>query len=394
MTTDAAQGSTPHRGAPQIWEVAVGRGEDCLKANARRYRVKARNPARAVLSTLRRDNMTMVDALDADLHIAVHPGDNPSGKPVAVFSLVGEPKSPKLALRFARLQPPETPLHQRGGPLDRMALHKEMPCAARRRVEEQLGYKGFREFISSVYWERELTLYCGTAAVLAAIGFPMTPGVFVVGAVLLLCRGLIRLSVQEIRIQFARRRIVQDSSLQAVLSTTAVRRLFARAVDIAPENLQGRLGQTVLRGAVTVPDINGDHALNMYVDEDSRVAVGGLRPARLDSAVPSEDREITAEDLTASDNVLTVVFRRPKKRRKAVKNALGEIESAEVMDEQPEETDKVDLDDLGKESKLPAKVDIDDLGGARSPQSRHGKGTEEEEIVDAEVIEEDQMYRH
>jgi hypothetical protein len=393
MTTGSHRGDGHYRGEPRMWEAAVGRGETCLKPNARRYRVTARNPARAALNALKRDNMSMVAAFDANLHIAVYPADNASGNPVAVFAIGGEIKSPQLIMRFARLQPDDMPLHQRGGPLDRDALHHEMPTAARRRAEEQLGFQGVREVITGDYWEQELTLYCGTAAVLAAIGFPMSPGVFVVGAIILLFRGVIRLSGQEIRIQLRRRRIRHDPALQSVLNTAAIRRLFARMLNTSPETLTQRLGQTVVRGAVTVPDLVGEHALHLYVDEDSRVAAGGLRPAKLDTAVPAEDREVAPEDLTHSDNILTVVFRRPKRRRQP--RPAESAQAAPPVDTRPEDAGhaaqaKVDLDDLGAKSP-PAKVDIDDLGGARGKHEhpRH----DDEEVVDAEVVEEERMYR-
>lgn len=396
MTSQTARGEGPYRGEPRVWEAAVGRGEDCLKANARRYRVKARNPARAALTTLKRDNMSMVGAFDANLHIAVYPGDNPSGNPVAVLAMGGDVKSPQLVLKYARLQPDDTPLHKRGGPLDRAALHHELPTAARRRAEDQLGYQGFRELITSDYWERELTLYCGTAAVLAAIGFPMSPGVFVVGAIILLIRGLVRLLGQEIRIQLRRRRMIHDPSLQSVLSTSAVRRLFAHGLQVPPEMLGQSLATKVLRGAVTVPDLKGSYALNLFVDEDSRIAAGGLRPAQLDKAVPEANREVTPEDIAHSDNVLTVVFRRPKRRRRHADAAAqrgGYGAGAEPA--AAAGADKVDLDDLGALSKTPAKVDIDDLGGSRksTAKQRPTDADDEDEVVDAEVIDEEQMYK-
>lgn len=395
MTRQSANGGGQHRGQPRVWEVAVGRGEDCLKANARRYRVKTRNPARAALTTLKRDNMSTVDAFDANLHMAVYPGDNPSGNPVAVFAMGGEVKSPRLVLRYARMQPDSTPLHQRGGPLDRWALHREMPTAARRRAEEQLGFLGFREIITSDYWEQELGLYCGTAAVLAAIGFPMSPGVFVIGAIILLFRGLIRLTGQEIRIQLRRRRIIHDPSLQQVLSTTASRRLFARGLNMPPEALASRLSHTVLRGSVVVPDLQGQNALRMYVDEDSALAVGGLLPARLDTAMPASNRDITPEDLWHSDNVLTVVFRRPKQRPKREAAEPTQTSGAGTnVDPAPATPEKVDLDDLGAKSKTPAKVDIDDMGARSQEHAKEDDGEEgEDEIVDAEVVDEERTYR-
>jgi hypothetical protein len=394
MTSQTARGEAPYRGEPRVWEAAVGRGEDCLKANARRYRVRARNPARAALSTLKRDNMSMVGAFDANLHIAVYPGDNPSGNPVAVFAMGGEVKSPQLVVKYARLQPDDTPLHQRGGPLDRAALHHELPTAARRRAEEQLGYQGFRELITSDYWERELTLYCGTAAVLAAIGFPMSPGVFVVGAIILLIRGTVRLLGQEVRIQLKRRRIIHDPSLQSVLGTSAVRRLFAHGLQVPPDMLGRRLATKVLRGAITVPDLKGSQALHLFVDEDSRIAAGGLRPAQLDKATPDANRDVTPEDIAHSDNVLTVVFRRPKRKRKQTDERGQSFGAAAAEPTGASGPDKVDLDDLGAQSKTPAKVDIDDLGGSRKGKAQqHPQHGDDEDVVDAEVIEEDEMYK-
>jgi hypothetical protein len=403
MTADAASGSSRPKGEPQLWEAALGRGEDCLKANARRYRVKARNPARAALSTIKRENMMMAEALRADLHVAVYASGNTSGNPVAVYSVSGTEKAPRLILRFARLQPPEQPLHMRGGPLDRDALKDNIPAAARFRAEQRLGFRGVRELKTTSHWENELTTYCGTAAVLAAIGFPMTPGVFVVGAVILLVRSLARLIVHEVRLQILRRKIAKDPTLQSVLSTTAVRHMFARTLRIPPTELDTQLSKIVLRGTVIIPDLRANHALSMYVDEDSRVAAGGLRPAQLDSAVPLEHRRISPEDLTHSHNILTVVFRRPKRKRPPhhLRNGAEPAEStpppSSVYDDtQRVDTSKVGLDDLGAEAKVPAKVDIHDLGRNRNRNRRRQQAEppeDEEEIVDAEVIEEEDMYR-
>lgn len=386
MSAQSGNGQTQHRNAPKLWESAIGRGEDCLKANARRHRVKARNPARAALSALRHDNLTMTAAQDANLHVAVYDGDDPSGNPHAVFALQGTTGSPQMVLRFARLQPSDTPLHQRGSPLDRSALQNELPRAARLRAEDRLGFRGVREIVTTSYWEREFTLYCGTAAVLAALGFPMTPGVFVVGAIILALRGLIQLTSQELRLQILKRKIAGDESLQTILNTTAIRHLFAESIGIQPETLNRRLAQTVLRGAVTVPDLHGEHSLHMYVDEDARIAVGGLRPARLEVALPAENAEVTPEDLNNSDNILTIVFRRPKRRDKNVKQSAQKQEN----ETRAEDAAKLDLEELGRESKVPAKVDIDDLGGARQKNAQHSP---EDEIVDAEIIEDEQKHR-
>jgi len=343
----------------RAWEAAVGRGEDCLRANARRYKVKARNPARAALSTLRRHGITIAEAQAGNLHLAIYDPEAPN-RPRAVYAVAGRDEAPELQLRYARLHSPETPLHRRGGPLDRQALARAMPGAARFRAEEQLGTRGLRDVLDERFWEREISLYTGTALVLAAFGFPMSLGVFVVGGVILLLQGGMKVLRNELRLRLARRRIARDESLQPVLHTAAIRRLFAEGLNIAPDKLDSRLGATVLSGQVVVPDISGGYRIHLYIDENAAVAVGGLRPARLDAAMPAEEPEVVAEHLTMSENVLTVVFRKPKQARRP---ATADSDAAPTPPSQQDA--KVDLDDLGRQSRRPSKVDFDEIGRKR-----------------------------
>ncbi len=375
---------------PRPWEAAVGRGGDCLKANARRYRVIARNAARAALQTLRRHRIGIAQARKAELHIALYAPDDTSGCPKAVFRIGGAPSAPELQLCYARLRDAGTPLHSPDGPLDREAVRAEMPEAARRRAEAWLGIHGLRDVLREEFWQREISLYTGTALFLAALGFPMTPGVFVVGGVLLLIQGAVRLARNEVRIRLLARRISRDETLHPALHVAAVRRLFARAAGLEPEDLAARLARTVLRSEVTVPDLTGADSLKMYVDEDARIAAGGLRPRAIAAESDHHAEPPTPDDLYASDNVLTIVFRRPKRLRGADEETACAAESAP----KGSGDGKLDIDDIGQESKVPAKVDIDELGksGAGGKAGTTPKD-EEVEVVEAEVIPPEEFFK-
>lgn len=376
---------------PRPWEAAVGRGGDCLKANARRYRVIARNAARAALQTLRRHRIGIAQARKAELHIALYAPDDTSGCPKAVFRIGGSASAPELQLCYARLRDPETPLYNPGGPLDRNAVRAEMPEAARRRAEGQLGIRGLRDVLREEFWQREISLYTGTALFLAALGFPMTPGVFVVGGVLLLIQGAIRLARNEVRIRLLARRISRDETLHPALHVAAVRRLFARDARLEPEDLAARLARTVLRGDVTVPDLTGADSLKMYVDEDARIAAGGLRPRPVAAESDHHAEPPTPDDLYASENVLTVVFRRPKRLRRTDEGTASAAEPA------PESgaDGKLDIDDIGQESRVPAKVDIDELGksGGKTKSGKTSAEDEDVEVVEAEVIPPEEFFK-
>lgn len=397
---EGSQGSA-HGRQPRPWEAAVGRGADCLKANARRYRVVARNAARAALQALHRHRIGLVQALNAELHIALYDPEHAAESPRAVFRIAGSHKSPELHLCYARLQESAAALQAQGGPLDRESVQSEMPHAARRRAESQLGLHGLRAVLTEHFWQREITLYTGTAMFLAALGFPMTPGVFVVGAVLLLIQGAVRLAIHESRIRLLRRRIVRDETLHPALHTAAVRALFARSVGIAPEQLETQLAHTVLGGQVVVPDLGGEHALRLYVDEEARIAAGALRPAWRTEGGRELAPEIAPEDLTASENELTIVFRRPKRVR-LNPDAQSETDAgAQSAESAPAgQPAKVDIDDIGEKSKVPAKVDLDELGGAkrrRAGVSDSGDGQDgsddDVEVVEAEVIPPEEFFK-
>lgn len=378
---------------PRPWEASVGRGGDCLKANARRYRVVARNAPRAALQTLQRHRIGIARAQNAELHIALYEQNDSSGVPKAVFRVGGTPQAPELQLCYARLRDSEAQLYRPGGPLDKDAVIADMPGAARRRAEAQLGTGGLRDVLDETFWQREISLYTGTAVFLAALGFPMSPGVFVVGAVLLLMQGAIRLAKNEFRLYLAKRRMVYDETLQPALHAAAVRRLFARDVGLDVRDLEARLGQTVLRGEITVPDLSGDNSLKIYVDEDARVAAGALRPLHLGGAKANKGEAPVVEELDASENILTVVFRRPKRVRMAKPD--DEVQS----DDGAARPQKLDIDDIGQKSKVPAKVDLDELGRgdrqdnvAASERPNTRRDDEDVEVVDAEVISPEEFF--
>ncbi|SDF72063.1 hypothetical protein SAMN05216241_102124 [Limimonas halophila] len=355
----------------------VGREDRCLKPNANRYRVTARNAPRAALHALQRHGVRLTDALAGDTHIALFRPDSTEA-PLAVFAIAGEPGSPALRVRYARLLPETASPYLTGGPLDSQAVDEEVPRLARRRAETRLGASGLREVLSERFWGREISLYTGTALVLAALGFPMTPGVFVVGGVLLLLQGSIRLAVREWRLGRAKRRLLHDPAVQDDLREAAARAIFVRTHDLRAGGERPR----VVRGTAIVPDIRRTVPLDLLVDEDARLAAGGLTPAvNAGEATPAEPTDL--ESLAPSQNTLTVVFRRPKTH-------IEPTDSADHPEPAADGEDKPDLDEIGKAARVPAKVDLEDLGSRHRDNGSAGGDEEEDvEVIDAELVDPD-----
>lgn len=380
----------------QNWEAAVGRGESCLRASARRYRVVAQNAPRAALSALRRHGLSTADAQEANVHIAIYSTERERDEPLAVFAVGGTVNAPCLCLRFARMQ-----VGQEASEVANAAvrLGGELRRAARRRAEAELGQSGLREVLNDRFWEREISLYTGTALFLAAFGFPMSLGVFVVGGIVLLAQGAIRLTWKQLRLSIRTARLAGDPALQQDLRESAVRAAFAARYGVNPD-AQPR-GRGVMKGELTVPDLHGDNALHLFLDEGVVATVGGIGPQASAYGDPAEG------NLPDSDNVLTVVFRRL--RRPKPKAEEAEKSAAE----QKEEAKKPDLDDIGREALGPGKVDVDDIGSRRALRSLRGKANamlpspasardstrpreeDEIEVIDAEIVEEDfEPQRH
>jgi hypothetical protein len=284
------------------WEAAIAAGPACLRANAPRFRVRARNPARAALAALRRRGLDAAGACASEITIAVYLLPD-AGRPRAVFAMAGRPDAPVLHLRWADLLPPDAPCAGPGGPFDAAAIARELPTAARRLAQRYLGSSGLREVLRGAFWQREATLYSSTALVLSAFGFPMSDGVFVVGGVLLLLQGAVRLGLFELRLAARMRALRRDPAAASQLRAAATRTVFARSHGIA--GTDGEPRRVVLRHQAAVPDLTGPQPLRLLVDEDAAVTTGGP-----DGALGSDGDGFALPD---SDNCLTVVFRRPRR---------------------------------------------------------------------------------
>jgi len=376
-----ANGQRPASAAPGQWDAVVGHIERCLKPNANRYRVSARNAPRAALQALQRHGARLTDALAGDTHIALFRPDSTEA-PLAVFAVAGEPGAPCLQVRYARLLPDTATPFLPGGPLDSAAVDDEVPRLARRYAEARLGASGLREVLSERFWAREVSLYTGTALVLAALGFPMTPGVFVVGGVLLLLQGAVRLLFREWRLTRAKRRLLRIPAIQDDLREAAARAIFLRVHGVNEARAK------VLRGTAIVPDMRRNTPLDLLVDEDARLAAGGLTPA-VDAGDTTLAEPTDLESLAPSDNTLTVVFRRPK----------TQIDPVDTPDEGEAAADgesKPDLDEIGKAASVPAKVDLEDLGARSTGKGTHpgtdaaaDRDDDDIEVIDAELVESD-----
>ena len=310
--THSVNGTAPDRratadGLPE-WEGAVGRDAACLRATAKRYRVRARNPARAALMALQRHGLDGPSAREAGACVAIYLLPD-SRSPRAVFAVGGTHDAPALHLRAADLLPPVSPLLGSGGPFDAAAIEAEIPRAARRRAQARVGSSGLREVLHGTFWQREATLYSSTAMVLAALGFPMSAEVFAVGGVVLLLQGAVRLALRESRIALATSRLRADPAAAETLRSDAVRTLFARAHGIAGRDGQPR--RRILREAAAIPDLCGAARLHVLLDEDAAVTTG---PAGGQPGPTAAGSEADDPQLPPSDNQITIVFRRPARR--------------------------------------------------------------------------------
>ena len=304
VETDATPGAADGTGRahPPLpeWEAAIAPGARCLNPTSVRYRVQARNPARAALAALRRHGLTGEQARAWGMHIAIHMLPD-TVHPRAVYALDGPAGSPLLQLRYARLLPGTSDLLCGAfSPFDAGAVAREVPRTARRWAQARVGSSGVTEVLKGTFWQREATLYCSTALVLSAFGFPMSAEVFAVGGILLLMQGAVRLVAHESRILGLTRFFLRNPAHSGQLRQDAQRMLFLRGHDLLGPT--GRQVRRVLRERAAVPDLTGRSRLMLLIDEDAAVTTG----AGAYGIVPEET-------LPESDNILTVVFRRPRK---------------------------------------------------------------------------------
>jgi hypothetical protein len=282
------------------WEAAVAPGARCLNPTSARYRVQARNPARAALAALKRHGLTGEQARAWGICIAIHMLPDTT-HPRAVYALDGAAGAPMLQLRYARLLPGTSELLTGGdGPFDAGAVAREVPKTARRWAQARVGSNGLTEVLRGTFWQREATLYSSTALVLSAFGFPMSAEVFAVGGIILLLQGAVRLAAHESRILALTTAFLRNPAHGGRLRLDSQRTLFLRAHGLL--GATGRQIRRVLRERVAVPDLTGPSRLMLLIDEDAAVTTG----AGAYGIVP----ETT---LPESDNVLTIVFRRPRR---------------------------------------------------------------------------------
>ena len=304
VAVDAAPGATNGTGRtpPPLpeWEAAIAPGVRCLNPTSARYRVQARNPARAALAALRRHGLTGEQARAWGMYVAIHMLPD-TAHPRAIYALDGPAGSPLLQLRYARLLPGTSEL-LRGAdsPFDAGAVAREVPRTARRWAQAKVGSSGVTEVLTGTFWQREATLYCSTAMVLSAFGFPMSAEVFAVGGILLMMQGAVRLVAHESRIFALSRSFLRNPAHGDQLRQDAQRMLFLRGHELLSRT--GRQVRRVLRERAAVPDLTGRSRLMLLIDEDAAVTTG----AGAYGIVPEET-------LPESANVLTVVFRRPRK---------------------------------------------------------------------------------
>ena len=299
-TLDGADGGDRTRPPLPEWEAAIAPGPRCLNPTSARYRVHARNPARAALAALKRHGLTGEQARARGMCVAIHLLPDTT-RPRAVYALDGPAGSPMLRLRYARLLPGTSELLSGGAsPFDAGAVAREVPKTARRWAQARVGSSGVTEVLRGTFWQREATLYCSTALVLSAFGFPMSAEVFAVGGILLLMQGAVRLVAHESRILALTRSFLRNPVHAGHLRQDSQRMLFLRGHDLLAPT--GRQIRRVLRERAAIPDLTGASRLMLLIDEDAAVTTG----AGAYGIVPEET-------LPESDNVLTVVFRRPRK---------------------------------------------------------------------------------
>ena len=298
------------------WEAAIAPGARCLNPTSARYRVQARNPARAALAALKRHGLTGEQGRARGLCIAIHMLPD-TAHPRAVYALAGPAGSPMLRLRYARLLPGTSDLLSgKESPFDAAAVAREVPKTARRWAQARVGSSGVTEVLRTTFWQREATLYCSTALVLSAFGFPMSAEVFAVGGILLMMQGAVRLIAHESRILTMTRLFLRNPVHSGHLRQDSQRMLFLRGHDLLSPT--GRQIRRVLRERAAVPDLTGASRLMLLIDEDAAVTTG----AGAYGIVPEET-------LPETDNVLTVVFRRPRKPEIPVPaEAVGPAEPA------------------------------------------------------------------
>lgn len=307
-----SNGGTPPTGLPE-WEAAVGRGALCLRATAKRYRMRARNPARAALQALSRHGLDGPRAREGGVWIAIYLLPD-VGTPRTIYAVGGTHDAPTLQLRAADLLPPASALLGPGGPFDTAAIDAQVPRVARRRAQTMVGSSGVREVMHGAFWQREATLYSSTAMVLAAFGFPMSAEVFAVGGVLLLLQGAARLAVRESRIMVTKRKLLADPEMREPLRAQATRAVFVDSHTVPPQQQTGPRRRTILREEAAVPNLTGEARMSLLIDEDTPVTTG------MPGGPPGLGIKMDAEGepwVPASDNLLTVVFRRPRRPKMA-----------------------------------------------------------------------------
>ena len=297
---DGADGGDRARPPLPEWEASIAPGPRCLNPTSARYRVHARNPARAALAALKRHGLTGEQARARGMCVAIHLLPNTT-QPRAVYALDGPAGSPMLRLLYARLLSGTSELLAGGAsPFDAGAVAREVPKTARRWAQARVGSSGVTEVLCGTFWQREATLYCSTALVLSAFGFPMSADVFAVGGILLMLQGAARLVVHESRILALTRAFLRNPVHAGHLRQDSQRMLFLRGHDLLAPT--GRQVRRVLRERAAVPDLRGASRLMLLIDEDAAVTTG----AGAYGIVPEET-------LPETDNVLTIVFRRPRK---------------------------------------------------------------------------------
>jgi hypothetical protein len=343
------------------WEAAVAPGARCLSPTSARYRIHARNPARAALAALQRHGMTGEQARAWGICVAVHLLPDTT-HPRAVFALDGTAGAPLLQLRYARLLPATSELLSGGNnAFDAAAVAREVPRTARKWAQLRVGSSGVAEVLRGTFWQREATLYSSTALVLSAFGFPMSAEVFAVGGILLLIQGAIRLAAHEGRILALSRAFLRNPAHAGHLRQDSQRIMFLRSHDLLAPT--GRQIRRVLRDRAAVPDLTGPSRLMLLIDEDAAVTTG----AGAYGLVPEET-------LPQSDNVLTIVFRRPRR--------------ADAHDPSPADRPAHPSADA------PAAAGGGQGGAGRLPARRIAdpEEIEEVEVIEAELLDPDAYY--
>jgi hypothetical protein len=335
----------------------VAPGPRCLNPTSARYRVQARNPARAALAALKRHGLSGEQARAWGMCVAVHLLPDTT-HPRAVYALAGPAGSPMLRLRYARMLPGTSDLLTgRDSPFDASAVQREVPKTARRWAQARVGSNGVTEVLRGTFWQREATLYCSTALVLSAFGFPMSAEVFAVGGILLMMQGAVRLVAHESRILALTRSFLRNPVHAGHLRQDSQRILFLRGHDLLGPT--GRQVRKVLRDRAAVPDLTGTSRLMLLIDEDAAVTTG----AGAYGVVPEET-------LPESDNLLTVVFRRPRKPEVA----------ARATSPAPAEPAAAPADHAGLPTAVPARVPAEPVE------------MEDVEVIEAELLDPEAYY--